>query len=121
MIGSIDSLSMYSRQFSMLIHGQIAGAISFGQNFNGLKGGEQHPWIKAVKSSVDLVGTFMYIPWLAKFLRNFRPSQAVKKSRMKTMQVKSFGFGDSNRRSSPEMLWTASDSMTTNGKLDERS
>jgi len=52
-----------------------------------LKGGEQHPWIKAVKRSIKLMGSFMYIPWLAKFLRNFPPSEAVKNSRFAAFKV----------------------------------
>ena len=36
---------------------------------------------------MDLIGTFMYVPWLVKFLGNFPRSEAVKKSRLQTMQV----------------------------------
>jgi len=71
---------------------QIAGAISMGQNFGGLEGGEQHFVLKAYHRTFDIVRVFMYIPWLAKFLLNFPPPRILQESRYKALQVTSYLF-----------------------------
>ena len=87
MIGSIGSPSTYPYPLHFHSELEIAGALSFGENFGALKGGEQHFVIQAFRKSVDLIRTFMYIPWLAKFILNFPPPKALKESRFKVLQV----------------------------------
>ena|SRR5438876_6926409 len=91
MIGSIGCHLTFLR-YMLQSDMQIAGAISLGQNFGGLEGGEQHFALKAFHRSFDLIRVFMYIPWLAKFFLNFPPPRVLKESRYKALQVKSLYF-----------------------------
>jgi len=52
-----------------------------------MKGGEQHFMIKTFNKYIKLVRVFMFIPWLAAFILNFPPPQALRESRYKALEV----------------------------------
>jgi hypothetical protein len=76
--------------FGVLTSAQVSGAVAFGQTFNALNGGEQHPAIQAVKRAVGITGFFYYIAWGAKVLRMLPPTEAMKKSRFAVINVRAF-------------------------------
>jgi hypothetical protein len=71
---------------------QLSGAVAFGQTFNALNGGEQHPAIQAVKRSVGMMGFFYYVAWGAKVLRMLPPTEEMKKSRLALLHVRASSY-----------------------------